>query len=154
MNAELAVLNKGQATIFDLTKTVLNNNLFGVDVNAESVEITKLSLWLKTAERGRKLTYLDSNIKWGNSIVKDPMFDELAFDWKTGDHVKSIFDPPTAPEAAEINARWREGFDVVIGNPPYVRHELLGDDQAPPGEVLSRLSRHGGPVRLLLREGP
>ena len=127
VNAELAVLNKGQATIFDLTKTVLNNNLFGVDVNAESVEITKLSLWLKTAERGRKLTYLDSNIKQGNSIVKDPMFDALAFDWKTGDHVRLIFDPPTAPEAAEINARWRDGFDVVIGNPPYVRHELLGD---------------------------
>jgi type I restriction-modification system DNA methylase subunit len=126
VNAELAELNRGQATIFDLTKTVLNNNLFGVDLNAESVEITKLSLWLKTAERGRKLTYLDSNIKWGNSIVKDSRLDRLAFDWKAGDYVKSIFDPPTAPEAAEINARWREGFDVVIGNPPYVRHELLG----------------------------
>lgn len=126
VNAELAELNKGQATIFDLTKTVLNNNLFGVDVNAESVEITKLSLWLKTAERGRKLTYLDSNIKWGNSIVGDWRVDSLAFDWKSGDYAKSIFDPPTAPEAAEIDARWREGFDVVIGNPPYVRHELLG----------------------------
>jgi 16S rRNA G966 N2-methylase RsmD len=126
VNGELAELNKGQATIFDLTKTVLNNNLFGVDVNAESVEITKLSLWLKTAERGRKLTYLDSNVKWGNSIVTNPMLDVLAFDWQTGDHVKSVFDPPTGPEAAEIHARWREGFDVVIGNPPYVRHELLG----------------------------
>ncbi|MEZ4296978.1 MAG: Eco57I restriction-modification methylase domain-containing protein [Polyangiaceae bacterium] len=126
VNAALAELNRGQSTIFDLTKTVLNNNLFGVDVNAESVDITKLSLWLKTAERGRKLTYLDSNVKWGNSIVRDPMLDVLAFDWKTGDHVKSIFDPPSAPEATEINARWREGFDIVIGNPPYVRHELLG----------------------------
>lgn len=135
VNGLLAELNKGQASIFDLTKpvasdnlltrTVLNNNLFGVDVNAESVEITKLSLWLKTAERGRKLTYLDSNIKWGNSIVQDPMVHSLAFDWTTGEHVRAIFDPPTAPEAAEINARWREGFDVVIGNPPYVRQELL-----------------------------
>lgn len=125
VNAELAALNKGQVTIFDLTITVLNNNLFGVDVNAESVEITKLSLWLKTAERGRKLTYLDSNIKWGNSIVGDPMVDSLAFDWKTGNHVRSILDAPTAPEAAEIDARWKDGFDVVIGNPPYVRQELL-----------------------------
>jgi len=125
VNAELADLRGGQATIFDLTKTVLNNNLFGVDLNRESVEITKLSLWLKTAERGRKLTYLDSNIKWGNSIVRDPMVDPLAFDWKNGNHVKAIFDPTTAPEAAEIDARWREGFDVVIGNPPYVRHERL-----------------------------
>jgi type I restriction-modification system DNA methylase subunit len=127
VNGELAELNRGQATIFDLTKTVLNNNLFGVDVNAESVEITKLSLWLKTAERGRKLTYLDSNIKWGNSIVRDPTIDVLAFDWSKGEHVKSVFDPPVAPEATEIDARWREGFDVVIGNPPYVRHELLND---------------------------
>lgn len=137
VNGILAELNKGQATIFDLTKpvtsdnlltkTVLNNNLFGVDVNSESVEITKLSLWLKTAERGRKLTYLDSNIKWGNSIVRDPMVHSLAFDWTTGEHVRAIFDPPKAPEAAEINARWREGFDVVIGNPPYVRQELLGN---------------------------
>lgn len=126
VNTLLANLNKGQSTIFDLTKTVLNNNLFGVDVNAESVEITKLSLWLKTAERGRKLTYLDSNIKWGNSLVKDPMVHSLAFDWATGDQVRPIYDLPNAPEAAEINARWREGFDVVIGNPPYVRHELLG----------------------------
>ncbi|HRI70468.1 MAG TPA: Eco57I restriction-modification methylase domain-containing protein [Polyangium sp.] len=126
VNGLLAELGKGQTTIFDRSKTIFENNLFGVDVNAESVEITKLSLWLKTAERGRKLTYLDSNIKWGNSIVGDPMVHSLAFDWATGAHVRAIFDPPTAPEAAEINARWREGFDVVIGNPPYVRHELLG----------------------------
>jgi len=126
VNALLAELNKEQTTTFDLTKTVLNNNLFGVDVNAESVEITKLSLWLKTAERGRKLTYLDSNIKWGNSIVKDPMVDSVAFDWTTGEQLRPNYDLPTTPEAAEINARWREGFDVVIGNPPYVRQELLG----------------------------
>jgi 16S rRNA G966 N2-methylase RsmD len=125
INAVLAELNKRQTTIFDIIKTVLNNNLFGVDVNAESVDITKLSLWLKTAERGRKLTYLDSNVKWANSIVREPKLDVLAFDWTTGTYVKSVFDPSTAPEAAEIDARWREGFDVVIGNPPYVRHELL-----------------------------
>jgi hypothetical protein len=126
VNTLLANLNRDQSTIFDLTKTVLNDNIFGVDVNAESVEITKLTLWLKTAERGRKLTYLDSNIKWGNSLVQDPMVHSSAFDWTTGEQTRQNHDPPTGPEAAEINAHWREGFDVVIGNPPYVRHELLG----------------------------
>ncbi|MRG96712.1 Eco57I restriction-modification methylase domain-containing protein [Polyangium spumosum] len=88
----------------DVAETVLHENLFGVDVSAESVEITKLSLWLKTAARGRRLTCLDENIRWGNSIITDGRVDPRAFDW---------------------SARFREGFDVVIGNPPYVRHELL-----------------------------
>ena len=99
----------GQRSLFDLTKTILNQNLYGVDLSPESVEITKLSLWLKTAERGRQLTYLDDNIKVGNSIVADPAVAPRAFDWET--------------EFAEVFADG--GFDVVIGNPPYVRQELL-----------------------------
>ena len=53
----------GQIEVFDLTKSVLNQNLFGVDLNGESVEITKLSLWLKTARREQQLTYLDGNVR-------------------------------------------------------------------------------------------
>jgi hypothetical protein len=100
----------GQRSLFDLTKTILNQNLYGVDLSPESVEITKLSLWLKTAERGKTLTYLDDNIKVGNSIIADPAFDPAyAFDW-----------------AAAFPAVFASGgFDVVIGNPPYVRQELL-----------------------------
>lgn len=71
----------GQRSLFDLTKTILNQNLYGVDLSPESVEITKLSLWLKTAERGKTLTYLDDNIKVGNSIIADPAVDPYAFDW-------------------------------------------------------------------------
>ena len=128
INAALAELREGQIGLFDLTKTVLNNNLFGVDLNSESVEITKLSLWLKTAERGRKLTYLDSHIKWGNSIIKDPRVDRVAFDWGTGAMARSFLNVATEPEAADIDARWLKKFDVVIGNPPYIRHELLGQE--------------------------
>jgi hypothetical protein len=51
---------------------VLKNNIYGVDLNEESVEITKLSLWLKSAARNEKLTSLDDNIKVGNSIFSDP----------------------------------------------------------------------------------
>ncbi|RYD78715.1 MAG: restriction endonuclease, partial [Verrucomicrobiaceae bacterium] len=107
-------------------KTVLNNNLFGVDLNGESVEITKLSLWLKTAQQGKKLTYLDRNIKAGNSIVADPKLDRRAFDWKRGRVSRERLEGSDHTEATkEIDARWQEGFDVVIGNPPYVRQELL-----------------------------
>ncbi len=133
VNAALAALRGGQTGLFDLTKTILNSNLFGVDLNEESVAITKLSLWLKTCSRGSKLTYLDRNIKCGDSIVSDPMArprdDERApraFDWATGNLVRSFIAPATSAEDEEIDARWRSGFDAVIGNPPYVRQELLG----------------------------
>ncbi|MEQ9549411.1 MAG: Eco57I restriction-modification methylase domain-containing protein [Coleofasciculus sp. G3-WIS-01] len=99
----------GQRSLFDLNKTILNSNLYGVDLSPESVEITKLSLWLKTAESGQTLTYLDDNIKVGNSIVADPSVTERAFNWQA--------------EFPDVFAAG--GFDVVIGNPPYVRQELL-----------------------------
>ncbi|HEY9811142.1 MAG TPA: DNA methyltransferase [Halomicronema sp.] len=111
VNLALAALETtpGQRSLFDLNTSILNNNLYGVDLSAESVEITKLSLWLKTAEMGKPLTYLDENIKVGNSIVGDSHFAEKAFNWEK--------------EFAEVFADG--GFDVVIGNPPYVRQELL-----------------------------
>ena len=99
----------GQRSLFDLNKTILNSNLYGVDLSPESVEITKLSLWLKTAEAGQTLTYLDDNIKVGNSIVDDSSVAERAFNWQA--------------EFSDVFAVG--GFDVVIGNPPYVRQELL-----------------------------
>jgi hypothetical protein len=109
VNAELAALRGGQASLFDLTKTILNNNLYGVDLNPESVEITRLSLWLKTAERGKALTDLDHNIRCGNSVVADPAYDTRAFDWKAA-----------FPEVFADG-----GFDVALGNPPYVQSGLI-----------------------------
>jgi Eco57I restriction-modification methylase/TaqI-like C-terminal specificity domain len=127
VNRALAELQGQQTSIFDLTKTVLNENLFGIDKSGESIEITKLSLWLKTAEHGKKLTFLDRNIRQGNSVVSDSRIDDWAFDWQKGHVADSSLEPkPHASEnAAEIDARWHDGFDIVIGNPPYVRHELL-----------------------------
>jgi len=83
---------------------IITNNLFGVDVNAESVEITKLALWLQTAKRERALESLDGNVFHGNSLVEDGRYHSRPFDWST---LKE------------------DGFDIVLGNPPYVRMEFL-----------------------------
>jgi hypothetical protein len=107
-NDRLADL-RGHRTLFDLDRQILQHNLYGVDLNAEAVEICKLSLWIKTAQRGKELTSLDRTIRVGNSVVDDPAVDARAFDWRAA-----------LPEASAAG-----GFDVVLGNPPYVRQELI-----------------------------
>ena len=88
----------------DIENTVLENNIFGVDLNEESVEIAKLSLWLRTAQPRRKLNNLSSNIKCGNSLIDSKAAaGDKAFKWD--DEYPEIFE--------------KGGFDVVIGNPPY-----------------------------------
>jgi len=90
----------------DFEKNILENNLFGVDINEESVEIAKLSLWLRTAQPNRKLNDLNNNIKCGNSLIDDPaVAGDKAFNWHN--EFPSVFA--------------KGGFDVVIGNPPYVQ---------------------------------
>jgi type I restriction-modification system DNA methylase subunit len=89
----------------DVEKSILENNLFGVDLNEESVEIAKLSLWLRTAQPNRKLNDLNNNIKCGNSLIDDPAIaGDKAFNWQAA-----------FPQVFE-----KGGFDVIIGNPPYV----------------------------------
>jgi len=88
---------------------ILQNNLYGVDISPESVEIAQLSLWIRTARPGQPLTDLSAHIRCGNSVVDDPTVDSKAFDWKA--QFPSVFE--------------RGGFDAVVGNPPYVRQELL-----------------------------
>ena len=100
----------GTSDLFsDRTKKILQNNIFGVDLNKESVEITKLSLWLKTADKNKTLASLESNIKCGNSLIDDPeIAGNLAFNWEK--------------EFPEIFANG--GFDIVVGNPPYVKEDI------------------------------
>ena len=69
VNDRIAELSLGQWNVLDLDKQILQENLYGVDINSESVEITKLSLWLKTAKKNKPLDNLDANIKCGNSII-------------------------------------------------------------------------------------
>ncbi len=100
---------RGQRTLFDLDRQILQHNLYGVDLNAEAIQICQLSLWIKTAARGKVLTSLDHTIREGNSVISDPAVHPKALDW-----------PAAFPEVFA-----QGGFDVVVGNPPYVRQELL-----------------------------
>jgi len=89
----------------DIENTILENNIYGVDLNEESVEIAKLSLWLRTAQPRRKLNDLSSNIKCGNSLIDSKaVAGDKAFNWE--EQFPKVFK--------------KGGFDVVIGNPPYV----------------------------------
>ena len=96
----------GDAIVFQgIENSILENNLYGVDINEESVEIAQLALWLRTAKPRRKLNTLNKNIKCGNSLISDPaVAGDKAFDWQK--EFQQVFE--------------KGGFDVVIGNPPYV----------------------------------
>ncbi len=98
----------GEPVDFDYFDEIVTKNLFGVDLNAESVEITRLALWLKTARRQHRLQNLEATIKAGDSLIHDKAFTDRPFDWDTA-----------FPNVASGR------FDVVIGNPPYVRMELI-----------------------------
>ncbi|MCP4599812.1 MAG: N-6 DNA methylase [Proteobacteria bacterium] len=125
-NEQLAILHDGQYGLFDLDRQILQQNLFGVDINPESVEITKLSLWLKTANKEKPLNNLDGNIKCGDSTVTPPPDDASV------EHIKLFEQLPPKNRTRAFD--WRiefpmvtaqGGFDCIIGNPPYIRQELL-----------------------------
>jgi type I restriction-modification system DNA methylase subunit len=119
LNAALQFLMNEHKKVYELEKkvtgyeipfdkienSILEHNLYGVDINEESVEIAQLALWLRTAKPHRKLNSLNQNIKCGNSLISDPAIaGEKAFNWQ--EQFPKVFE--------------KGGFDVVIGNPPYV----------------------------------
>jgi type I restriction-modification system DNA methylase subunit len=111
---------------------ILTSSLFGVDIDSQAVEVTKLSLYLKLLENEGKeakdwlfrysdytlLPSLEDNIKCGNSLIAKDFYSQGNLDFTDDDRIK-------------VNCfNWEEGFeeifkaggfDVVVGNPPYVR---------------------------------
>ncbi len=85
---------------------ILKENIFGVDLDSKAVEIAQLNLLLKTAEKKHRLPTLQENIKVGNSLIDNPsVAGDKAFKWE--EEFKDVMK--------------NGGFDVVIGNPPYIR---------------------------------
>jgi len=97
-------LDMKTGTIFTKKVKILQNNIFGVDLDKQAVEIAQLNLLLKIAEKGHRLPLLEQNIKCGNSLIdNEKITGNKAFKWEK--------------EFQEIMKEG--GFDVVIGNPPY-----------------------------------
>jgi len=118
-------------------KRILLNNIFGVDIDQQAVEVTKLSLLLKVLEEEneeniekqiklfaeRALPSLHENIKCGNSLIGT---DILTLEMPA-DEVKRINPFDWDREFPDVMKAG--GFDAVIGNPPYVRQELLKEQK-------------------------
>ena len=142
-------------------KRILTTHVFGVDIDAQAVEVTKLSLLLKVLEgetdqsvsrqqrlfHDRALPNLADNIKCGNSLIGPDYFtgklnldpDEMKrvnpFDWKQG-----------FPDAMKAG-----GFDCIIGNPPYVRIQAMKEWAPLEVDIYRELfnCRQGGQLRHL-----
>ena len=109
-------------------KRILLNNIFGVDIDVNAVEVTKLSLLLKCMEgeteasiasqlklfNERILPTLDNNIRSGNSLVDTDYYDE-EFDFGDEKTIKPFSWEKSFPEVFN-----QGGFDAIIGNPPWV----------------------------------
>ncbi len=96
----------GTGTTYSTKLSIVKDNLFGVDLDKQAVDIAQLNLLLKVAEKKRRLPILQQNIKNGNSLIDDPnIAGDKAFDWNK--------------EFTDILSEG--GFDVIVGNPPYFK---------------------------------
>lgn len=118
-------------------KKILINNIYGVDIDTQATEVTKLSLLLKCMEgetlasvqqtmsfmHERILPTLENNIKSGNSLIDLDFYEgELEFAG-TERKIKPFNWQAAFPEVFK-----QGGFDCVIGNPPYIRSQHLEDN--------------------------
>ena len=124
----LETLEKQNPQISLFTKfDILKDNIYGVDLDEQAVEIAQLNLLLKVLTQRAKLPTLQHNIRMGNSLVSgnaeslEPYFGEKwqeqkPFNWD--EEFKEVF----LPNKVSTKADEQGGFDVVIGNPPYISY--------------------------------
>jgi len=118
-------------------KRILLNNIYGVDIDPQAVEVTKLSLLLKVMEgenqdtlerqmklfKERALPDLGSNIKCGNSLIGPDFYQGKQMNLLDSEEAYRINAFDWEKEFPEIMKRG--GFDAVIGNPPYIRIQTM-----------------------------
>lgn len=99
----------------NLRTQILLENIFGVDLDEQAVEISRLNLLLNTLRQRRKLPSLDKNIQTGNSLISGSDSELKKYLGKDYSREKPFNWEERFPEVFKQN-----GFDVVIGNPPYI----------------------------------
>ena len=125
-------------------KRILLNNIYGVDIDSQAVEVTKLSLQLKVLENENResidqqvklgmegvLPNIGGNIKCGNSLIGPDFYDTGQMRLFDEDEMRRVNVFDWADEVKGFGGIiGRGGFDCVIGNPPYVRQELLKEQK-------------------------
>jgi len=129
--------NESYRLTIEEKQRILCNNIYGVDIDNQAVEVTKLSLYLKLLEDESResseqlfkysditlLPYLENNIKSGNSLIGTDFYIQPDLELTDDDRIKvNCFD--WEKEFADIFNNG--GFDVIIGNPPYFNIQTLG----------------------------
>ncbi len=124
-------------------REILQNNIYGVDIDQQAVEVAQLSLYLKLLEnetlgstaidrknvkRETVLPSLGKNIQCGNSLIgTDYEFTEGTqqdiFEQKEYVKTVNVFDWKSGFPSVFKNG----GFDAVVGNPPYIRSQFIED---------------------------
>lgn len=154
---ELALVTGGKGeSLFefkqdDEVRHILSKNIFGVDINSASVEIARLALWLHTAKADQPLSKLDTNIVTGNSLVGNEMY-SFKKDLLTATEAKketiNAFDyKKQFPSVFDATRPGGEGFDCVVGNPPYVKLQNFKKVYPETADFLRNATGDGGNPR-------
>lgn len=123
-------------------KKILLNNIYGVDIDSQAVEVTKLSLLLKVLENENKesveqqlkliqeriLPDLDNNIRCGNSLIGPEFYQDIQLTLTDTDKTRRINIFNWNDSIKGFGQIMKEGgFDMVIGNPPYIQIQKLNE---------------------------
>ncbi len=116
-------------------RDVVSHCIYGVDINPMAVELCKVNLWLEAVEPGKPLCAFDLHIQCGNSLLgatpallaqglPGSFLQHQFFHWHVA--FPTVFHLPADGEQPDNEQTgWSGGFDVVLGNPPYIFGENL-----------------------------